>query len=111
MNVNEIIEKLELETLSSVDEKEVEGVFISDMLSDVMSSAKAGDLWITVQTHKNIVSASNLVDIAAIVITQGKKVPAETIDLANRFRVIILGTSMSTFELVGKLVEIGLKPQ
>lgn len=109
MKIQEIIEKLDLAPLTDVEDRDVGGVFISDMLSDVMASAGAGDLWLTVQTHKNIVSASNLIDISAVVITYGKKVPKETIELANRFHVIILATPMSTYELVGKLYSIGLR--
>lgn len=111
MKLQEIIEKVNLEPLTNVEEKDVEGVFISDMLSDVMTSAKTGDLWLTVQTHSNIVSAVNLVDLAAVVITQGKEVPKATIELANRYHVIILSTSMNTFELATKLIGIGLKAQ
>ncbi len=111
MKLQEIIEKLQLTAVTNVDDREVEGVFISDMLSDVMSSAKAGDLWLTVQTHKNIVSAINLVDIAAALITHGKNIPQETIELADRFHVIILVSSLSTFEVVKKLIEIGVTPK
>ena len=111
MKLQEIMEKINLKALTNMEERDVEGVFISDMLSDVMTSANPGDLWLTVQTHSNIVSATNLVDLAAVVITQGKEVPQTTIDLANRYHVIILSTSMTTFELASKLIEIGLKAQ
>jgi len=111
MKINEIIKKLNLETLSNPENIEVEGVFISDMLSDVMSNANPGDLWLTVQTHKNIVSAANLVDLSAIIITHDKEVPEETVELAKRFNVTVLSAKASTFELVYKLVEIGLKPK
>ena len=110
MKLQKIIENLDLKPLTKTEDKEIEGVFISDMLSDVMSSAKAGDLWVTVQTHKNIVSASNLVDIGAIIIVHGKSVPDETIEIANRFHVSIYSTSLSTFQLAGKLVALGLNP-
>ena len=110
MKLKEIIEKLNLKTLTNVEERDVEGVFISDMLSDVMTNAKSGNLWLTIQTHKNTVSAANLVNLAAIVVTHGKEVPQETINLANRFYVIILGSDLSTYELVSKLVGIGLTP-
>lgn len=109
MKLEEVIEKAELKALTNVEARDVEGVFISDMLSDVMTGAEAGNLWLTVQTHTNIVSAANLVDLAAVVITSGKQLPQATIDLANRYHVIILSTSLKTFELAGKLVEIGLK--
>ena len=109
MKLQEITEKLGLQPLTTLEDREVEGIFISDMLSDVMASAKAADLWMTVQTYKNIVSAANLVDISAIVITYGKTVPQETIDLAARFRVNLLSTPKSNFELAGQLYAIGFK--
>ena len=108
MKLKEIIEKLSLVVLTKLEDKEVSGVFISDMLSDVMSSAEAGNLWLTVQTHKNVVSAANLIDIAAVIITNGKEVPEDTVELANRFHVIILSSPLSSFPLASKLVEAGL---
>jgi hypothetical protein len=108
MKLQEIIEKVKLEALTNVEERDVDGAFISDMLSDVMSSAKPGNLWLTTQTHTNIVSAANLVDTAAVVVTMGKQVPANTVNLANRYHVIILTTPLSNFELAKKLFEIGL---
>jgi len=109
MKLQELIEKIGLKAVSNVEERDVEGVFISDMLSDTMTGAKAGNLWLTSQTHTNIVSAANLVDLSAVVITQGKEVPQTTIDLANRYHVVILSTPQPAFSLAKKLIEIGLE--
>jgi predicted transcriptional regulator len=109
MKLQDVINQADLKALTNLEEREVEGVFISDMLSDVMTNAKAGNLWLSTQTHTNIVSAANLIDLSAIIVTTGKEVPKATIDLANRYHVIILSTSFSTFELAKKLIEIGLK--
>ncbi|HDZ41124.1 MAG TPA: serine kinase [Bacteroidetes bacterium] len=109
MKLKDIIGSLSLNVLTNLDDKEVTGVYISDMLSDVMSNAKAGNLWVTIQTHKNIVAAANLIDISAVIVTQGTRVPEETIDLANRYNVIIISTNDSTFALSGKLYQIGIK--
>ncbi len=108
MNTEELAAKAELKKLSEFEPRDVNGVFVSDMISDVMAGAKSGNIWLTVQTHKNIVSAGNLVDVSAIIITNGKKVPQETIDLASKYDVAILSTDLQTFELVGKLHEVGL---
>jgi predicted transcriptional regulator len=108
MTTKDIIENLGLKALSTFEHREIDGVFISDMLSDVMAGAKSGNLWITVQTHKNIVPAANLVDVAAVVVTGGKSVPQETIDLASQHDIAILSTNLQTFELVGKLYNLGL---
>jgi len=111
MKLQEIIDKLKLTPLTELEEREVEGVFISDMLSDVMTSAKTGEIWLTVQTHTNIVSAANLVDMAAIIVTQGKKVSQNTVELANRYHVIILSSPKTTFALATELISIGVKSQ
>jgi predicted transcriptional regulator len=108
MNTKDLIENVGLKTLSIFDHREVTGVFVSDMLSDVMAGAQSGNLWITVQTHKNIVPAANLVDVSAIVITSGKTVPQETIELANKHNIAVLSTPLATFELIGKLYSLGL---
>jgi len=108
MTTKDLISKIDLKALSKFDHREVDGVFVSDMLSDVMANAKSGNLWLTIQTHKSIVSAANLVDVAAIVITGAKQVPQETIDLADKYNIAILRTNLPTFELVGKLYGLGL---
>jgi predicted transcriptional regulator len=108
MTTNELIKNLGLISLSKFEHREINGVFVSDMLSDVMAGAQSGNLWVTVQTHKSIVPAANLVDVSAIIITSGKEVPKETIELANKHHIAILSTKLSTFELVGKLYGLGL---
>ncbi len=108
MTTKDVIEKVGLKSLSKFEHREVQGVFVSDMLSDVMAGAKSGNLWVTVQTHKSIVPAANLVDVSAVIITSGKKVPQETIDLANQHNIAILSTDLPSFELVGKLYGLGL---
>ena len=108
MTTKELVEQLGLKPLSQFDDREVNGVIVSDMVSDVMAGAKSGNLWLTIQTHKSIVPAANLVDVSAIIITSDKQVPQETTDLANKFNIAILTTKLPTFELVGKLYNLGL---
>jgi hypothetical protein len=108
MTIQELARRLELKALSTFEDREVAGVFVSDMLSDVMAVAKSGNLWLTVQTHKSLVPAANLVDVAAVLITSGKAVPQETTDLASKYQIAILSSELPTFELVGKLYALGL---
>ena len=110
MTTEDLIGKLGLKPLSKFNHREMKGVFVSDMLSDVMAGAKSGNIWLTVQTHKSIVPAANLVDVAAVVITSGKEVPPETVELGSKYNIPILSSDLPTFELVGKLYEIGMGP-
>jgi len=108
MTINELSKKVGLKPLSTFEDRHVDGVFVSDMVSDVMAGAKSGNLWLTVQTHKSIVPAANLVDVSAVIITSGKDVPRETVELASKFNIAILSSQLPTFELVGKLYQLGL---
>jgi len=108
MTTKELIDKIGITPLSKFEHRNIEGVFVSDMLSDVMAGAKSGNLWVTVQTHKSIIPAANLVDVSAIVVTSGKKVPQETVELASKHNIAILSTELPSFELVGKLYALGL---
>jgi len=108
MTIQSLVEKLGLKPLSTFEDREIAGVFVSDMLSDVMAGAKSGALWLTVQTHKSLVPAANLIDVAAVLITSGKAVPQDTIDLATKYQIAILSSELPTFELVGKLYALGL---
>ena len=108
MTTWDLIKKLELKALTEFDPREVDGVFVSDMLSDVMAGAKSGNLLITVQTHKSIIPAANLVDVSAVIITSDKVVPQETIELAEKHDIALLTTNLPNYELVGKLYNLGL---
>ena len=108
MTTRDLVEKAGLKALSKFEHRDIVGVFVSDMVSDVMAGAKSGNLWLTVQTHKSIVPAANLVDVSAIIITSGKQVPQETIDLASQHDVAILATPLPTYELIGKLYGLGV---
>ncbi|MCK4671236.1 MAG: serine kinase [Candidatus Aegiribacteria sp.] len=108
MTTKELVEKANFKPLSEFEDREVSGVFVSDMVSDVMAGAKSGNLWLTIQTHKSIIPAANLVDVSAIVITSGKVVPQETVDIASKYDIAILSTPLVTFELIGRLYKLGL---
>ncbi len=108
MTTKELVEKVGFKPLSEFEDREVTGVFVSDMVSDVMAGAKSGNLWLTIQTHKSIIPAANLVDVSAVVITSGKQVPQDTVELASKFDIAILSSPLATFELVGKLYALGL---
>jgi len=110
VTVKELQSKLNLNALNAVSDTEVDGAFVSDMLSDVMAGAKAGNVWVTVQTHKNIVAAANLVDAPAIIIVRGKKVPEDTVQMADKVGVTLFATDLDTFQIAVKLFEAGVQP-
>jgi len=108
MTVNDIVEKLELEVVSGHSGlgKEITGGYVSDLLSDVMGHADEGDVWITLQTHKNVMAIASLKDLAAVIIVKGFKAEADCIEKSNEEDIPVLSTQESTFEVAGKLYSI-----
>ena len=58
MTVRELATQLKLEVCCGAAglDKEIKGGYTSDLLSDVMGNAREGNIWITLQTHKNIIA-------------------------------------------------------
>ena len=105
MKVSELAEKAGLAPLNPLYDREIHGVFISDMVSDIVG-IKEGNLLITLQTHKNLIAAANLVDVAAVVFSRNR-VPAEdVVALANKAGIRLLGYEGDTWSLAKKLCEL-----
>ncbi len=107
-DVENLREALGAEPLNALYNKEIMGVFVSDMVSDIMHGAGPGSIWVTVQTHKNIIAAANLVDVAAIIVTRGKPVPKETLDIADRAEITLFSSPLETYELAIKIYGMGI---
>ncbi len=105
MKVSEIVKTLNLEVYSGCKglDKEIEGGYTSDLLSDVMGHADSGNVWITLQTHKNVIAIASLKEIAAVVLVKGYKPEADTMAQSNEEGIPILGTDMEAFEITGLL--------
>jgi hypothetical protein len=82
--------------------------YTSDLLSCVMAGAKNNGIWVTLQSHVNIVAVASLLELSSIIITEGAQPDAATIAKADEQSIVLLSTSSPTFEIVGKLWEMGL---
>jgi serine kinase of HPr protein (carbohydrate metabolism regulator) len=108
MKLKEIIEKLGLKALTGQDKLEVEvtGGYTSDLLSDVIANSKEGNLWITLQTHQNIIAVARLKDLSAIIIVKNREPDEDTLQKAKEENVPLLVSEETAYELSGKLYEL-----
>lgn len=108
MRVKDLVDQLGLTVFcgeQSLD-NEIKGGYVSDLLSDVMGFAAEGEVWITLQTHKNIVAIASLKDLAAIVLVKGNKPEEDTLKQAIAEDIPVLGTIDSTFDIAGKIYQL-----
>ncbi|MBP8626537.1 MAG: hypothetical protein KBE27_02465 [Syntrophorhabdaceae bacterium] len=110
MTLKEVRDILDAEVFVGHDQldMEVKTAFGADLMSDVLAFAKAGSLLLTGLTNPQVVRTSDVLDIAAIVIVRGKQPLPETIMLAEKLRIPILGTKYILFETAGRLYANGI---
>ncbi len=108
MNVADLVEKLQMKVFSGQAgiNNEVTGGYVSDLLSDVMGNAAEGEVWITLQTHQNVLAIAALKEVAAVILVKGREPEPEMIVHSNEEGVPVLGTDMETFACAGKLYQL-----
>lgn len=111
MTLADIIEQLELIPLTQPQEFAAlvpTSGYTSDLLSCVMAGASRQGIWITLQSHNNIVAVAALLDLCAVIITEGALPDTATIQKANEEGIVLLSTTRSSYYVAGKLWEMGL---
>ncbi len=105
MKVSDLIEKFVLKVFSGKAglENEISGAYVSDLLSDVMGFAREGQIWITLQTHQNVMAIASLKDLAAVIIVKNLEPDEETLKYSEEEGIPLLGTELETFEMAGLL--------
>jgi len=105
MQVKDIITILELKVFGGNQglDREITGGYTSDLLSDVMGHADSGKIWITLQTHKNVIAIASLKELAAVILIKGFEPDADMLAQAEEEGIPVLGSSDQAFEITGKL--------
>ena len=108
MKLGDIIEKLSLEIKTGKEglQNDVTGAYVSDLLSDVMANSKDGNIWITLQTHLNIVAVAGLKNLAGIIIVGNRKLQEEVLQKAEAEKIVVMTTPLPAFEAAGKLYQL-----
>ena len=111
MTLAELAKALSLTVQAAEDklETEVTGGYASDLLSCVMAKAQQGNVWVTLQSHLNIVAVAALLQLAGIIVTEGRVPDAATLAKAGEEGVPILTTPKTTFAIVAQLARAGIE--
>lgn len=110
MDILTLFKKADLELISGEKglNNQIKGAYSGDLLSIVMASAKEKQLWLTVQTHINVVAIAALVDISAIIIVEDMEVEEDTIKKSDELGIPIMRTDKTTYEMTKVLIELGI---
>ena len=76
-----------------------------------MAGARKKGVWVTLQAHGNIVAVAALLELSAVIITEGAMPDPATVNRANEEGITLLSTPEFTYPVVGKLWEMGLRDE
>ncbi|HIP96863.1 MAG TPA: serine kinase [Anaerolineae bacterium] len=111
MKLREVVTALDLGVAAAANvlDREITGGYASDLLSCVMARAQAGNVWVTLQSHTNIVAVASLLNLAGIIVTEGAPLDLATIEKADEKHIPILTTPLTTFTVVSRLAALGIQ--
>jgi hypothetical protein len=113
MDLNSIVAKLGLIPLHPGLNlnAEVRGAIFSDILSDVMAKAHKGELWITNQTHVNVIAIIFFKGLAGAILPGGIYPEQETVAKALQKQIPVFLSGNTAFDVAGQLYLSGLQEE
>ncbi len=111
MRLAQVVRLLKAEPVSlNCDlDREVEFGAAADLMSDVLSFARSGAVLLTGLTNSQVVRTAEVAGVAAIVFVRGKRVPPETLRLAEEAGIPLLCSPVNMFDACGCLYQAGLR--
>jgi len=111
MTLGEIRQELQFDVKTGKESlsREVHGGYASDLMSDVIANAGENALWVTMQTHQNIVAVASMKKLAGIVLVNGREPEHDTARKAVEESLPVMVSELPAFELVGRLYNLGLR--
>jgi len=107
MKISEIVQKTGVQAINDFRDKNVDRVYISDMVSDIITGAKPNSILVTLQTHKSLIAAANLVNVPMIVIVRGRRPADDVVELATKVGIGLFTSDLDTWGYAKKLTELG----
>ena len=110
MTVNEIASILEAKFLCCEEEgeRQVQSVFASDMMSDVLAFVTEDTLLLTGLINSQSVRTAEMLDLPALVFVRGKIPHQDAVARAKQIGLPTLLTTCSLFEACGRLYTAGM---
>jgi predicted transcriptional regulator len=110
VTVQDLVAALRLKVLTgeAALQREVSGGYAADLLSCAMARARAGNVWVTLQAHANVVAVASLLDLAAVIITEGVEPDPAARQKADEEGVVLLSTPQTTYAVVAEMARLGI---
>ncbi len=82
---------------------EVQGAFVGDLMSDVLSTIKPEAVLITGLNHPQVIRTALIADASMVIIARGKEPTSEMMELAENEKMPLISSPMGLFEISSRL--------
>lgn len=80
-------------------EREINGIYIGDLLSWVMGKAQTDNLWLTIMSNINVIAVASLTDVSCIVLTEGVTLNEDVLNTAKQKGINVISTKMTSYDV------------
>ena len=87
-------------------DRTVNGVYIGDLLSWVMSSCESDNIWITIMSNINVIAVASLTDASAVLLAEGVTLEDDVLAQAQKKGINVLCTEKTAYEAALTLAEL-----
>ncbi len=110
MLISTLGELLEAEILCGADrvDEEIETVFSSDMMSDVLACPDEIHCLLTGLINQQVIRTADMMDIELVVFVRGKRPSDEVVEMARQRDMVVMLTRCRMFTACGRLYGAGL---
>jgi hypothetical protein len=110
MEISALRDLLEGEVLCGEDrlDDEIETLFASDMMSDVLACPDEIHCLLTGLINQQVIRTADMMDIGLVVFVRSKRPSEEVVEMARQRDMVIILTPCRMFTACGRLYEAGL---
>ena len=104
MTVYKLADECQFNILNLSDpDREIDGVYIGDLLSWVMGKAQYDNVWITIMSNINVIAVASLSDVSCVLLAEDVTLDADVLAVAKEKGINVLSTSLSAFDAAIKI--------
>lgn len=87
----------------SESDREIDGVYIGDLLSWVMGRAQCDNVWITIMSNINVIAVASLSDVSCVLLAEDVTLDDDVLATAKEKGINVLSTSLSAYDAAIKI--------
>jgi len=107
MNTAEVCKALELDVVHPGDgTREIEGVIVGDLLSNILGEARENWLWVTIQVHMNVAAVAVLKELSFIILSSNRVPQLDMAEKCREENIALATTHLSSYEVCCRLCNL-----